>query len=847
MMKRNLLRIAVISLLAWLACSLGSAPPSASGVVEKPPQDRAELDSLDYEVVSITTLTTNGGRVDWSHDGQWIYYDRLEPDGFWDVYRIHPDGTGNECLTCDRPELPNGNQGQPQIHPNGRYLVFQAEKAEHAGPAGAPSTGPGRGCYNDLWVLDLETGDFHQLTDVRSGIPMGGSLHAHFSNDGTKLLWSDLEGSGGRFGDWRLAVADFVTSPSPHLENHRYYNPGPQPIWLEAHGWGPDDSWIYFTCTPVAGMDDNNQDICRMDFSSPTEVTRLTFTSGLNGEPGEWDEHAHLSPLNDVFSWMSSSPYGTESSGSHGQWLQTELWLMDTDGSNRRRITFFNEAEQVVVADNDWNPAATGNQQLAVTMFMRDRNEVHIKIIEFAAANGPYWPSFGYDRRNTGHSPHLGPGPGPVEMAWLYPAVKGRVINQQQTVNADGTIYFATWGAVDEEAEDYAHGLLYALNPDGTLKWVYDPGPADCPLEKTWCYGTIETSPVIGPDDTIYIGRGDGILRAVNPDGTLKWSFETIPNTKGRGQIISSPAVSRDGVIYFGTIANLLSQGFGNNVFYAVKDMGDHAELLWTYPEDAAEGGTLDHEIWGNPAIGLDGTVYFSVGRTVYAFWPDGTERWHKTTLYKMYTPVVGPDGTIYVQATGTTGVVYALNPDGTKKWTYAVGEGETTVSNVSIGPDGTLYVGSGTREDQATPDIFDEPQNIGKLYALVDAGDHAETKWVVDFGSSVGAPAIDGGGIIYAGLRGDLNADPPVRGRVVALRDTGDSGEILWSVEARGELWLGKPVIGANRALYFADAVCMDYETCDEDTDVPAVYAVRPARPSASQVYLPLAVANRS
>jgi len=374
------LTLATLFLIGILFCGSIVRAPTAPSTAISPPV----VDGPGYEVVSITTLTTNGGRVDWSPDGEWIYYDRLGPDGFWDVYRIHPDGTGNECLTCDKEALPNKNQGQPEVHPQGRYLVFQAEKATHPGGIGDPATGPGRGYYNDLWVLDLETGDFYQLTDVRSGFPAGGSLHAHFSNDGTKLLWSDLEGGGGRFGDWQLAVADFITSPTPHLTNTVYYNPGPQPVWLEAHGWGPDDSWIYFTCTPVAGMDDNDQDICRMDFSNPTEVTRLTFTSGLNGEPGEWDEHAHLSPLNDVFSWVSSKPYGTEPLGSHPDWLRTEVWLMNTDGSGQQRVTFFNDAEEVIVADNDWNPVATGNPQLALSVFMRDRNEVHIKIIEFA-------------------------------------------------------------------------------------------------------------------------------------------------------------------------------------------------------------------------------------------------------------------------------------------------------------------------------------------------------------------------------------------------------------------------------------------------------------------------------
>ena len=69
----------------------------------------------DYSFVEFKKLADNGGRVDWSHDGQWIYYDRMEPDGFWDIHKIHPDGTGGECLTCDHPQLPNGNQGQPEI------------------------------------------------------------------------------------------------------------------------------------------------------------------------------------------------------------------------------------------------------------------------------------------------------------------------------------------------------------------------------------------------------------------------------------------------------------------------------------------------------------------------------------------------------------------------------------------------------------------------------------------------------------------------------------------------------------------------------------------------------------
>jgi len=478
-------------------------------------------------------------------------------------------------------------------------------------------------------------------------------------------------------------------------------------------------------------------------------------------------------------------------------------------------------------------------------------------------AGQPYWPSFGYDRQNTSHSPQ--PGPQTAQIAWTYAAPKGRVINQQPTVDVDGTIYFATWGSYVEGVER-AHGLLYAINPDGMQKWVYDPiGPAP----DEYYLGTIETSPAIGPDGTIYIGRGDGILRAVNPDGTEKWTFETYSNAYGRAQIFSSPAIAEDGTIYFGTgVYNVLGITLGTNVFYA---LNPDKSVKWTYPADAAEGGSLNNQIFNNSAIGPDGTVYFSAGFTTYAFNPDGTEKWHKTTARNMWNPAVGGDGTVYVQAmykAGGTGAIYALNPaDGSRKWVYTVDE--PTVSKVAIASDtlsgtgSTLYFGSGTHG------TIDEPQNIGKLYAIVDCGQGCvEEKWTapVDFGSSVGAPTIDGEGIIYVALRGDMDATPPVPGQVVALRDLGAGAETLWSVEVAGEIWQGTPAIGPNDTLYFADAVCMDYQTCDENTDVPSLYAVVPAQcvgdansngvrdvvdimttanQSTCQVYLPLVAAH--
>ncbi|MEE8190573.1 MAG: PQQ-binding-like beta-propeller repeat protein, partial [Candidatus Scalindua sediminis] len=59
-------------------------------------------------------------------------------------------------------------------------------------------------------------------------------------------------------------------------------------------------------------------------------------------------------------------------------------------------------------------------------------------------------------------------------------------------IDSDGNVYFGSW---DKK--------LYALNPDGMLKWSFTTG------------GAIKSSPAIGLDRTIYFGSSDGNFYAV--------------------------------------------------------------------------------------------------------------------------------------------------------------------------------------------------------------------------------------------------------------------------------------------------------------------------------------------
>ncbi|MDN3512810.1 MAG: PQQ-binding-like beta-propeller repeat protein [Candidatus Brocadia sp.] len=93
-------------------------------------------------------------------------------------------------------------------------------------------------------------------------------------------------------------------------------------------------------------------------------------------------------------------------------------------------------------------------------------------------------------------------------------------IRSSAAIAKDGTIYFGS----------YDHHL-YALDPDGRLKWKFK------------ARGPVEVSPCVDSDKVVYFSALADQFYAVNPDGTQKWSFK-------RGVIYTSPVIGPDGTIY---------------------------------------------------------------------------------------------------------------------------------------------------------------------------------------------------------------------------------------------------------------------------------------------------------
>ena len=296
---------------------------------------------------------------------------------------------------------------------------------------------------------------------------------------------------------------------------------------------------------------------------------------------------------------------------------------------------------------------------------------------------------------------------------WTYTTASN--ILGSPAVGKDGTIYISDW----------YNSTLYAINPNGTLKWAYNIGYCNygsstvigsngiiyIPVttdttgilyainstngKVKWTYNTgaiYGSSAAIGSNGTIYIADSNGVLYAINPSGSLKWSY-TLNYENKYYQYFSvtlhydTPSIGPDGTIYIGT------NGGSYTALFAVTDNGDTGTVKWTYPSAESIHG-LGESLYGAPAVSSNGIIYIVGNSTIYAInSTTGTLLWTYSTggtaTDETTSVTIGSDGTIYF---GSSTGLYALKSNGTLKWRYATGE---VCASPTIGSDGTLYIGS--------------------------------------------------------------------------------------------------------------------------------------------------------
>jgi Tol biopolymer transport system component len=352
---------------AWLPPCRASEPTAEPQAVGHGVRRRLSPPPRELPIAAITRIRINAGRGEWSPDDRFITFHSRGSDGYYDVYVTNSDGSDARCLTCDLPSLPGKHAGQASWHPSGEWLVFQAEKSEHVLPRVAPLAAPGIGFHNDLWVMRLSDRRAYRLTDLETKDsladrdPTSAVLQPHFSNDGRKLSWSERIDDGGTWGRWVIRVADFVIDDNiPSVESLRTLTPGANRQYYESNDFLPGDRHLLVCGNLEPGQTELGIDIYVLDLE--TGVTeRLTHT------PDVFDECPHPSPDGSQIAYLSTE--GFEGDGgwqgrAWWRWARGEFWVMDRDGANKTRLTYFNEpgypeytSRRVIPAYVSWNAA----------------------------------------------------------------------------------------------------------------------------------------------------------------------------------------------------------------------------------------------------------------------------------------------------------------------------------------------------------------------------------------------------------------------------------------------------------------------------------------------------------
>lgn len=272
----------------------------------------------------------------------------------------------------------------------------------------------------------------------------------------------------------------------------------------------------------------------------------------------------------------------------------------------------------------------------------------------------------------------------------------------------------------------------------GTLKWAFPTG------------GKVSSSPALSKDGIIYVGSEDGKVYAINPDGTKKWEFSTT------GSITRSPMISDKGIIYISSADGKL---------YAINPNGTSKWVVEFGEENYIE----------NYALGRYQTIYLSLIKSIrncylYAIDPSGKAKLLQTLEEINGGPAIGPDGTVYLSGWESwTSRIFAFYSYGSRKWDFPMSPYSKVDEPVAVARDGTIYAATSSWGGHM-------------LYAINPTGSQ---KWAFDIEEGAeSSPVIDVHGTIYV--------------KTNMLYAINPNGSMKWS-----KPYSGPPVLGADGAIY--------------------------------------------
>jgi Tol biopolymer transport system component len=317
--------------------------------------------------------------VAWSADGRLLLVDKKVAGRFHGIFSIDVESKNIKSLASGGIGGGNdANSASPTLSNDGHYLLFCTQLSASNK---FNRTTPGYGLHNDLWTTDLRSGNSQCL--YRNGFSMSnpkGTVFPFFSSNSKKVAWTTILGqarSGSIMGRRGVSMAEFRLGRNgvPELGKIEELVPGNQQDFYEAYSFTPDDKKILLAANLSERQPWFGMDLYYLDLDT-REYQALTDTLGV------WDRFASLSPKGEKIAWASSMGLTTPNFGVGGRlwekYLSSELWLMNKDGSEKKRLTGFNQrgnkeytGVRTVVGMSAWHP--DGNQ-LALVLHREGRN-----------------------------------------------------------------------------------------------------------------------------------------------------------------------------------------------------------------------------------------------------------------------------------------------------------------------------------------------------------------------------------------------------------------------------------------------------------------------------------------
>ena len=283
----------------------------------------------------------------WHPDGKTLLMDYKSVNGYYCVALLFPMGGGGSRIKYMTEERVPGDtrfhNGNPRWLPNGEGFLFSGQSYD-MNELACSEPGYGFGC--DIYYGDKAGKSFVNLTDMRlAKRELAGCAMPVAAPGGDMLFWTECRKNRLTSSPWGLRIikqASFkMENGSPKLENIRDITPDVlRKAFIETsdckagqllYSASADESQWY-------GMDVFVQDVSAKGKDEPRNLTN---------DAAALDRFPVFSPNAKKLAWSSTRGFdasyiGVDSSRWQSE-LRSELWIMEADGRDRQRITYFNQ------------------------------------------------------------------------------------------------------------------------------------------------------------------------------------------------------------------------------------------------------------------------------------------------------------------------------------------------------------------------------------------------------------------------------------------------------------------------------------------------------------------------